>query len=104
MPIEIIKKTLLTGIGLALQTKDELEELAKEYVTKGELSENDGRKFMDDLLKRYDETRDKLEERLESTVKKVLDKADIATKAEVVELKDEIALLKEALDKTDKTP
>ncbi len=103
MPFDIIKKTLLTGIGLALQTKDELEELAKEYVKKSELSENDGKKFFEDLTKRYDEAREKLEERVENSVKNVLEKMDIATKEEVNALKDEISELKATIKEINKT-
>ncbi len=94
MPIDIFKKVLLTGIGLALKTKDEVEELAKEYITKGELSEYEGKKFIDDLLKRYDEAKDKLEEKVENSVRNFLKKSDIATKAELEELKKEIQELK----------
>ena len=91
----------MTGIGLALQTKDELEALAKEYVTRGELSENDGRKFVDDLMQRYDEAKEKLEEKIEILVKSILDKADIVTKSELEALKNEIAELKARLEQND---
>lgn len=30
--LDLIKKTMLTGIGIAMKTKDELEELVKEIV------------------------------------------------------------------------
>jgi polyhydroxyalkanoate synthesis regulator phasin len=103
MAIDIIKKALLTGIGLALRTKDELEELAKDYVNKGDLSENEGKKFLDDLTKRYDDAKEKLDEKIETSVKKILDKADIATKEEVNELKSEITLLKDSIKKSDES-
>jgi polyhydroxyalkanoate synthesis regulator phasin len=103
MAIDIIKKALLTGIGLALRTKDELEELAKDYVDQGDLSENEGKKFLDDLTKRYDDAKEKLEAKIEASVKKILDKADIATKEEVNELKSEITLLKDSIKKSDES-
>jgi polyhydroxyalkanoate synthesis regulator phasin len=103
MAIDIIKKALLTGIGLALRTKDELEDLAKDYINQGDLSENEGKKFLDDLTKRYDDAKEKLEEKIEASVKKILDKADIATKEEVNELKSEITLLKDSIKKSDES-
>ncbi len=103
MAIDIIKKALLTGIGLALRTKDELEDLAKDYINQGDLSENEGKKFLDDLTKRYDDAKEKLEEKIETSVKKILDKADIATKEEVNELKSEITLLKDSIKKSDES-
>ncbi len=34
---DLIKKTLLTGVGLAAMAKDKIEELAKELAEKGKL-------------------------------------------------------------------
>ena len=50
---DLIKKTLLTGVGLALKTWDEVEDLAKDLVDKGKMNEKEGGKFIKDLHKRY---------------------------------------------------
>jgi polyhydroxyalkanoate synthesis regulator phasin len=63
--LDLIKKTMMTGLGLALLAKDEVEDLAKEVVEKGKMTEKEGRKFFDDLQKRYDEVQSKLEDRVE---------------------------------------
>ncbi len=60
--LDLIKKTMMTGLGLALLAKDEVEDLAKEVVEKGKMTEKEGRKFFDDLQKRYDEVQSKLED------------------------------------------
>ncbi|MFZ1986329.1 MAG: hypothetical protein WAU91_18095, partial [Desulfatitalea sp.] len=85
---------VLTGIGLALKTKDEVEDLVKELQKKGEMSESEGRKFLDDVQKRYDETQEKLEKRVEDAVKDFLKKTKIVTTDELKELKKEIRELK----------
>ncbi len=97
--IDLVKKTMLTGIGLALQTRDEVEALAKEVTEKGKLSEKEGTKFLDDLLKRYEETRSMLETRVEKAVKEFLKKADVVTGDELKALKKEIRELKKAINK-----
>ena len=79
---DLIRKTMLTGIGLALRTKDEVEDLAKSFVKGGKMSEKEGRKFVQDVMNRYEETRKSLEERVEASVKAFLKKADVATKDE----------------------
>jgi len=94
---DLIKKTLLTGIGLALKTWDEVEELAKELVDKGKMSEKDGRKFLKDLKKRYEETQKKLETRVEKTVKDLLKKSDVVTADELKALKKEVRELKKMI-------
>lgn len=91
---DILKKSMLTGIGMALKTRDEVEELAKDWAGKQKLSEDEGRKFMEELLKKYDSSVDKLEDKVEETVKKVLKKMNLATQEEVDELKKEIDRLK----------
>jgi len=72
--IDLIKKTMMAGIGFALKTRDEVEELARDLAQKGTMSEQEGRRFIDDLLKRYDDARGKLENRIENIVKEFLKK------------------------------
>ena len=93
----IVKKSMLTGIGLALIAKDEVEDLAKELVNKGKMSENEGTKFLEDLQKRYDETQKKLEEKVQRAVKDFMKKADVVTGDELKGLKKEIRDLKKAI-------
>ena len=81
-PINLIKKTMLTGIGLALKTWDEVEDLAKELEKRGKMTETEGRKFLDELQARYEDAQSKLEDRVEESVKRLLKKADIADKPE----------------------
>ncbi|MFP4039524.1 MAG: phasin family protein [Desulfosudaceae bacterium] len=94
--LDLIKKTMFAGIGLALKTKEEVETIAKELVKQAELSENEGKKFVNDFLKRYDESRDKLEEKVEQSVKDVVSRSSLATRDELTEIRDEIKKLKKA--------
>jgi len=97
--LDFIKKTMLTGIGIAMKTKDELEEWVKEIVKKGEMSENEGKDFLDDVKKKSKEAQKDFEEKIESKFKDLLKKADIATRDEVNELKNEIEELKKVISK-----
>jgi len=90
----VVKKTMMTGIGLALKTKDEVEDWARDLVTRGELSENEGEKFIDELLKRYDEARENFETRIEKVTQEIVTKAKVASTDEVEELRKEIEELK----------
>ena len=101
--LNVIKKSMLTGIGLALIAKDEVEDLAKELVNKGKMSENEGTKFLEDLQKRYDETQKKLEEKVQQAVKDFMKKADVVTGDELKGLKKEIRDLKKAISEAGDT-
>ncbi len=94
---DLIKKTLLAGVGLALKTWDEVEDLAKELVDKGKMTEKDGSKFLQDLQKRYEETQKKLEARVEKTVKDFLKKADVVTGDDLKAVKKEVRELKKMI-------
>ena len=94
---DLIKKTLLAGVGLALKTWDEVEDLTKELVDKGKMTEKDGSKFIKDLQKRYEETQKKLEARVEKTVKDFLKKADVVTGDELKAVKKEVRELKKMI-------
>ena len=94
---DILKKSLLMGIGLALKTGDEVDDLVKELEKKGEMPREEGKKFLDELKKRYEETQTKLEERVEKSVKDFLKKADIVTGEELKGLKKEIRELKKLI-------
>ncbi len=101
--IELIKKTMMAGIGLALKTRDEVEEVVKDLVKKSAMNEEEGKKFLDELLGRYDEAKTKLEERVEKVVKEYLKKADVVTGDELKALKKEIRELKKAVSSDAKT-
>ncbi len=97
---DMLKKSMYTGIGLILKTRDEVEEFAKDWSKKQQLSEEEGRKFLDDILQKYDSSVEKLEHRVEDMVKKILNKTKIATQDEVSKLKKDLDELKEKLKKT----
>lgn len=96
---DLLKKTMLTGIGMAVKTREEVEDLAKEWAKRQQMSEDEGRKFMDDLMRKYDSSVEKLEDRVEDAVKKVLKKTPLATQDELKSLKKEVAELKEAVQR-----
>ncbi|MBF0197499.1 MAG: hypothetical protein HQL32_07300 [Planctomycetes bacterium] len=95
---EILKKSLLTGLGLASLTAEKVQGLAKELKEKGKLNEKEGRELADDLLKQSTEAKKELESKIEAVVAKTLGKLNLAPKAELDALKEEIEALKEKIN------
>ncbi len=95
---DLMKKGMLAGIGLALKTWDEVEKMVREVQEKGEMTEAEGRKFLDEVQKKYEEAQGKLEKRVEQTVKEFLKKSQIVTSDELKELKKEIRELKSIIN------
>lgn len=98
--IDLVKKALLTGVGAAALTKEKIEELAKDFVEKGKMTEQEGRAFVDDLVTRSEDSRVAFEKQVESFVQSALGKMDLAKKSEVDALKLEIEKLREDLNKS----
>lgn len=92
---ELIKKTMLAGVGLAAVTKDKVEELARELTEKGEMSEKEGKELIDELLKKSEQARKDLETKVEDTVRKVLGKMAVATKEDIDSLSERIKNLEQ---------
>lgn len=97
--LELIKQSMLAGIGLVLKTKDEVEKLAKELIEKGKMTEKEGKNFMEAIREKSDDARNKLEKRVEKIVKEILKKVDVASRDELLALKKEIRELKKAISK-----
>jgi polyhydroxyalkanoate synthesis regulator phasin len=94
---DLVKKSMLAGVGLALKAWDEVEEMANDMVAQGKMTEKEGRKFLDELQGRYSETQKKLEERVEKSVREILKKMDVVTQDELKALKKEIRDLKKMI-------
>jgi polyhydroxyalkanoate synthesis regulator phasin len=95
---DLMKKGMLAGIGLALKTWDEVEDMVQEVQKKGEMSEVEGRKFFEDVQKKYEEAQSKLEKRVEKSVNEFLKKSNIVTANELKDLKKEIRELKSIIN------
>ncbi len=97
MPFDFIKKTMMTGIGMALKTQAEFEEMTKAFIDKSRMSEEEGRKFIEEMLDKYKDAKVNMEKQIEKSVKEMIGKADIASSKELKALKEEVEKLKEKL-------
>ncbi|MCK5340365.1 MAG: hypothetical protein KAJ60_04780 [Desulfobulbaceae bacterium] len=95
--LEIIKKTMLTGLGLAFMSKGKIESLAKDLADFGKLSEKEGKEFVDEILQKSEAARKDLEKQIEKVMKSSLQKMNLVTKNDLEELKEQVAQLKKEL-------
>jgi len=91
---ELIDKSLNFGLGLAVYSREKIEELVEELVQKGEVAKKDARELAGDLVKKGEEQRKEVQKLVHDEVTKILDKMDLARKSDI---KDQVdAALKEA--------
>jgi len=65
----IIKNTVLAGLGLISLTREKAEEFAKELIRRGELSENEKAKFVKDILDQSEKTKTEIEQKIEKQLR-----------------------------------
>lgn len=102
--IDVIKKAVLTGIGIASLTKDKIEDLAKDLIDKGKMSEQEGEKLVQEMLSRAEESRQTMKNQTETLVQKTIDKMHLARMEDVDLLKKEIETLRAEISSLQKSP
>ena len=93
--IELVKKAMFTGVGALSLTKEKVEEIVGEFVKKGNLSEQEGERLVEEMLNRSEESKKELKQQVDNAVHAALAKLDIATKSDIAELKTQLRELTE---------
>lgn len=94
--IELLKKALLTGVGLSLMTKDKVEELARELAKSANLSADKGQEFVDEALARARKGREELEATIQRMVNDALKRTSVATRDDIAQLASRLEKLEQA--------
>lgn len=94
--IELIKKAMLTGLGVASLTKEKIEEIGRDFIDQGKLSQQEGEKLMEDLRTRADESKQEIKKQIEERVDEILKKMNLVKVSELDELKRQIKELQDA--------
>ena len=97
--IDQIKRMMLTGVGLAVMTKDKVEELGRDLAEQAKLGESEGREFVANLMKQSESARGEFETRVNALVKKAVDRLNLAHKEEVTKLQARVDALEAELKK-----
>lgn len=84
---DLLKKTFLTGLGVAALSKDKLDEISKDLTEKGNMTEQEGRKFIEEMSGYADRAKGELEKQVDAYVEKALKRIDLVRKPELDELR-----------------
>jgi polyhydroxyalkanoate synthesis regulator phasin len=96
---DILRKALLAGVGVTYLTKDKIEEIGKKIAQDAKVSEAEGRKFVDELVKKSVEAKGSLEKTVSEKIETALHAMNLPTRKDVDELKSKIAKLEAHLKK-----
>jgi len=73
----LIKKALYTGVGIFAATTERLQHSIDELVEKGKISEEEGKKVVDDVVKNAETQRPQFETRFKKIVDSAFDKLNL---------------------------
>jgi polyhydroxyalkanoate synthesis regulator phasin len=78
MLFDTLKKTLYAGVGLAFLTREKIEEMAKKMAEEAKLNESEGKKFIDELLKKSEDAKAAFDRTVSAAVATAMEKLDFA--------------------------
>ncbi|NLN16094.1 MAG: hypothetical protein GX182_02105 [Firmicutes bacterium] len=94
---ESFKRWLLAGVGLAVLTKEKMEEAVQELIKQGEVSKEEGKELLDNLMEKAESQRRELSKRVGDEVQKVLGSMGLVRKEDLDGLQEKIQELEERL-------
>jgi polyhydroxyalkanoate synthesis regulator phasin len=94
---ELIRKSILAGIGVAVVTKEKIEEATRHFVKEGKLSTEEAEKFADEMIKSGEREMDEMNSRISEAMKKWADNIEIVRKKEFQELSGRLDILERRL-------
>jgi polyhydroxyalkanoate synthesis regulator phasin len=97
---EILKNVVYAGIGAAFLTKEKIEELKGDLIEKGKMSQEEGKQFVEDLLRKSEKAKDQLDLWITKQVEDRIMQLNLATKDEVAELQRKIEELQVAINRS----
>jgi len=93
--IDLIKKTMLAGVGAAVVTKDKVEQVLNDFVKEGKVNAGDARIMADKIAEQGRKEFDELCAKLGSRLRETTAQADEATQARLAAMELRIRILEE---------
>jgi polyhydroxyalkanoate synthesis regulator phasin len=93
---DTVRKMGLFGIGVISLTQEKIEEFSQEMIKKGEMSKEEGKKFVKEVLSEKEKQMKDIENKVNDRVKETLEKSGVV-------MKSDLAALERKIEKLEKT-
>jgi len=93
---DLLKRTLLAGVGMGLMTVDKVEELAREIAKSAQLSADKGQEFVDEAVARAQQGRKTLETTVQRYVDEAVRRANLVTRDDLNRVLERLERLEQA--------
>lgn len=94
---DLFKKFVYTGVGLVSLTVEKFQSSIEKLVDDDKLSQEEGKKLVDDLFTNTEAKREEFETKLKGIIEEVMVRMNLATQKQVQELQDRLAVLETQL-------
>lgn len=95
--LEIVEKTLLTGIGAVALTQKKAEELIDDLKKRMNLTEEEGKNLLEKLREAAKENQNKLEDMAQNEVKKACERMGVVTAEDLEKLQRKVEQLEKQI-------
>jgi polyhydroxyalkanoate synthesis regulator phasin len=95
--IDLIKKTLLAGVGATIVTKEKIEEAMQDYIRQGKVSAGDARIMAEKIAEQGRKEFEIMSGELAAKIKELTEKADFTQRKRIETLEARVRKLEEAL-------
>lgn len=99
---EMFRKMGLFGVGVISLTQEKIEEFTQEMIKKGEISKEEGKKFVKEVLSEREKQLKDIEEKINKKVKENLKKSGIVMKSDITALERKIEKLEKTIQSMSK--
>ncbi|MEL1135504.1 phasin family protein [Desulfitobacterium sp. THU1] len=90
---ELLKKGLALGLGFAVVSKEQIEKTIDELVKKGELSANESKELVNELIEKGKEQQSEVNTKLKEQVQQILSELNLPSKADIERLENRLTQL-----------
>jgi polyhydroxyalkanoate synthesis regulator phasin len=94
---DLFKKFVYTGVGLVSTTVEKFQKSVEKLVDEDKISQEEGKKLVDDLFKNTEAKREEFEAKMKKVVEEVLVRMNLATQSQIQELQDRLAVIETQL-------
>jgi polyhydroxyalkanoate synthesis regulator phasin len=97
--LELLKKGMLAGLGMAVLTRDKIREATRMLVEEGKISTDEADKLAEDLVKSGEREWEDMNSKFQTSFKKVSENLEVVRKKDFEELKTRVELIEERLSR-----
>lgn len=95
--LDIIKKSIYLGLGIATATKEKVENLVDELIEKGQLTKDEKPKVVQEILDKIEKGEKEFKQKITDEVEEVIKKLGLATQQDVESIRNIITDLEKKI-------